>query len=69
MAQMIGDLLFLAQADNGLLNPNTAAVDLTAEVRALFDNFDAWSEERGVTLALEGTSAAVRGMDRCCAGP
>ncbi len=61
MAQMIGDMLFLAQADNGLLKPNTAAVDLTAEVHALFDYFDAWSEERGVTLALDGTSVAVAG--------
>jgi len=53
MAQMIGDMLFLAQADNGLLKPGRAEIDLSAEVRALFDYFDAWAEERGVTLALE----------------
>lgn len=55
MAQMISDMLFLAQADNGLLKPGRGEIDLGAEVRALFDYFDAWAEERGVTLALEDT--------------
>jgi two-component system heavy metal sensor histidine kinase CusS len=53
MAQMIADMLFLAQADNGLLKPGDAAIDLGHEVTALFDYFDAWAEERGVRLALE----------------
>jgi two-component system heavy metal sensor histidine kinase CusS len=53
MAQMIADMLFLAQADNGLLKPGNAAIDLRHEVAALFDYFDAWAEERGIRLALE----------------
>lgn len=57
MAQMIGDMLFLAQADNGLLQPGTGAVDLAAEAQGLFDYFEAWAEERGVSLALEGGQA------------
>jgi two-component system heavy metal sensor histidine kinase CusS len=57
MAKMIGDMLFLAQADNGLLKPSTAEVDLAAEVRDLFDCFDAWAEERGVALTLDGIAA------------
>jgi two-component system heavy metal sensor histidine kinase CusS len=61
MAQMIGDMLYLAQADNGLLKPSRDAVDLAAEVRGLFDYFDAWAEERGVALALDGSAAAVPG--------
>lgn len=61
MAQMIGDMLFLAQADNGLLKPGCEAVDLSAEVRALFDYFDAWAEARGVTLAMEGTAPPLLG--------
>jgi two-component system heavy metal sensor histidine kinase CusS len=61
MAQMIGDMLFLAQADNGLLKPGHAEIDLSAEVRALFDYFDAWAEERGITLALEGTASPLAG--------
>ncbi|MBU0498823.1 MAG: heavy metal sensor histidine kinase [Gammaproteobacteria bacterium] len=57
MAQMVGDMLFLAQADYGLLQPGTGTVDLAIETRGLFDYFDAWAEERGVSLALEGELA------------
>ncbi len=53
MAQMIADMLFIAQADNGLLQTGQGEVDLSSETRALFDYFDAWAEERGITLALE----------------
>jgi two-component system, OmpR family, heavy metal sensor histidine kinase CusS len=56
MAQMIGDMLYLAQADNGLLKPSRAEVDLAAETRELFEYFEAWAEERGVTLALQGVA-------------
>ncbi len=61
MAQMIGDMLFLAQADNGLLKPGRDEIDLIVEVRALFDYFDAWAEERGVTLSLEGKAPPLAG--------
>ena len=61
MAKTIGDMLFLAQGDHGLLRPSTATVDLVAEVGALFEYFDAWAEERRVSLTLDGTAAAVPG--------
>jgi two-component system heavy metal sensor histidine kinase CusS len=54
MAQMVGDMLFLAQQDNGASQREPAEVDLGAEVRALFDYYEGWAEERGVSLALEG---------------
>ncbi|OGT88940.1 MAG: hypothetical protein A2286_07545 [Gammaproteobacteria bacterium RIFOXYA12_FULL_61_12] len=57
MAQMIGDMLFLAQTDNGQLQPGTTSVDLATESRGLFDYFEAWAEERGVSLVLEGELA------------
>ena len=56
MAQMIGDMLYLAQADNGLLKPSQAQVDLADETQGLFDYFEAWAEERGVALAREGAA-------------
>ncbi len=56
MAQMIGDMLYLAQADNGLLKPRKARVDLAAETRGLFEYFEAWAEENGVALVLEGAA-------------
>lgn len=62
MAQMIADMLFLAQTDNGLYTPNTTAVDLVNEVRSLFDYYEAWADERDVTLRLEG--AAMVAGDR-----
>jgi two-component system heavy metal sensor histidine kinase CusS len=56
MAQMIGDMLFLAKADNKLYAPNTVAIDLAEQVRDLFDYYEAWAEERKVSLALEGNA-------------
>jgi two-component system heavy metal sensor histidine kinase CusS len=60
MAQMVGDMLYLAQADNGLLTPGQESVNLANETNGLFDYFEAWAEERGVSLALAG-SATVPG--------
>jgi two-component system heavy metal sensor histidine kinase CusS len=60
MAQMIGDMLFLAKTDNGLYEPNAEPIDLALEVQNLFDYYEAWAEERGVSLLLKG-AAQVRG--------
>lgn len=60
MAQMVGDMLYLAQADNGLLKPQTQTVDLGNETQDLIDYFEAWAEERGVALTTAG-SARVAG--------
>ena len=55
LARMIGDMLFLAQADNGLVVPQREPVDLAAQVRELFDFFDALAEEKNLQLALTGS--------------
>lgn len=60
MAQMVGDMLYLAQADNGLLKPSLEEVNLANEAQDLFDYFEAWAEERGVSLIQTG-AATVRG--------
>jgi two-component system heavy metal sensor histidine kinase CusS len=54
MAQMVGDMLFLAQQDNDVAARESAEIDLAAEVRGLFDYYEGWAEERGVSLVLEG---------------
>jgi two-component system heavy metal sensor histidine kinase CusS len=59
MAQMIGDMLFLAKADNGLYEPDSVDIDLAQEVRELFEYYEAWAEERGVSLALEGNATLL----------
>jgi two-component system heavy metal sensor histidine kinase CusS len=56
MARMISDMLFLAQADNGPCSTEAADLDLAAEVRALFDYYEGWAEELGVSLKLKGTA-------------
>lgn len=60
LARMIGDMLFLAKADNGLIVPHSEPIDLAHEVRQIFEFYEALSEEQGVHLALVG-EAAVQG--------
>ena len=61
MAKMVGDMLFLAQADNHLLKPELVTIELDAELRTLFDYFGAWAEERGVGLKLAGERVCTLG--------
>ena len=70
MARMISDMLLLAKAENGLVVPTRETVDLAAEVRALFDFYDALADERGLQLSLEGdgTISADRLMLRRALG-
>lgn len=55
LARMIGDMLFLAQADNGLIVPRREPVDLAEQVGELFDFFDALAEEKALQLSLTGS--------------
>ncbi|MFA5371342.1 MAG: heavy metal sensor histidine kinase, partial [Sideroxydans sp.] len=54
LARTIADMLFLAKADNGLIIPNSEAVDLRKEVQELFDFYEAVAEEQNVSLVLAG---------------
>ncbi len=54
MAQMVSDMLYIAQTENGPLQPGPTPVDLAEEARGLFEYFEAWAAERGVSLALSG---------------
>ena len=58
MAQMVGDMLFLAQTDNQAQIKKVETLELADEVHALFDYYEGWAEERGVALTLEGTARA-----------
>jgi two-component system heavy metal sensor histidine kinase CusS len=59
MAQMVGDMLFLAQQDYGDRRRESADVDLAAEIRSLFEYYEGWAEERGVALELKGSAQVV----------
>jgi two-component system heavy metal sensor histidine kinase CusS len=59
LARMVTDMLFLAQADNGLIVPNREEVDLAAEVDDLFEFFEPLASEAGVGLARRGAARAA----------
>lgn len=59
MAQMVGDMLFLAQAERSPENKQLTELDLAGEIRALFDYYESWAEEHGVTLALRGAATTT----------
>lgn len=60
MAQIVGDMLFLAQTDSSPFVRTITNLDLTKELRALFEYYEGWAEECGVSLSLEGT-AGIQG--------
>jgi two-component system heavy metal sensor histidine kinase CusS len=53
LRRMIGDMLFLAQAENPSHKLAREDVDLDAEVGAVFEFYEAWSEDAGVRLRFE----------------
>ena len=59
LARMIGDMLFLAKADNGLLPRPVEAVALELEARALMEFYEALAEEKRVTLQLIGAGTVI----------
>ncbi|EMF0716885.1 Cu(+)/Ag(+) sensor histidine kinase [Citrobacter freundii] len=61
MSKMVSDMLFLAQADNNQLIPEKTALNLADEVSKVFDFFEAWAEEREVSLRFEGRACWVSG--------
>lgn len=59
--KMVNDMLWLAKSENGLLKLSSTPIDLQDEVQALFEFFDAFAEERGVSLAVNAKSVFVQG--------
>jgi two-component system, OmpR family, heavy metal sensor histidine kinase CusS len=59
LARMIGDMLFLAKADNGLLPRPAEAVVLEDEAQALLDFYEALAEEKRIRLRLSGAAVVV----------
>lgn len=59
LAQMVDDMLFIAQTDNNSQKKNLCDLDLSAEVHTLFDYYGALAEQRGITLAVVGQAAVT----------
>lgn len=60
MSRMISDMLFLAQTENDRGNLRLTDVDLGELVKGVFEYFEAWAEDRRVSLQLLGRAAPVR---------
>lgn len=60
MSRMISDMLFLAQTENDRGNLRLTDVDLGELVKGVFEYFEAWAEDRRVSLQLLGTAGPVR---------
>ena len=58
LARTVSDMLFVATAEHGQIIPTVERVDLAHEIRALFEFFDAFVEERGVRLTATGAGFA-----------
>jgi two-component system, OmpR family, heavy metal sensor histidine kinase CusS len=61
LARMVSDMLWLAQADRGLITPAFEILDLTDEARSLLEYFGVLAEEKHVQIALEGAAQGVLG--------
>lgn len=59
LSRMIGDMLFLAKADHGLVSPFQESVGLAREVQDLFSFFEAVAEAKNVRLALAGSGEVL----------
>lgn len=70
LARMIAEMLFLAKADHGLIIPNREVINLSEEVGALLEFYEALAAERGVRLEQhgEGTIQGDRLMIRRALG-
>ncbi|MBD2838939.1 heavy metal sensor histidine kinase [Pseudomonas sp. JM0905a] len=66
LAQMVGDMLFLAKAEHGLLATRREPLALAAELDTLLDYFSPLAEDRQVTMTRSGEAllSADRSMLR-----
>lgn len=55
LARTISDMLFLAQAEHGLLVPGNERVELAQQVRELFEFFEALAAEKSLRLSITGS--------------
>jgi two-component system, OmpR family, heavy metal sensor histidine kinase CusS len=59
LSRMISDMLFLAKADHGLVDPFKETVDLAAEVEDLFSYFEVLAEGNNIQLCLNGRGSVL----------
>lgn len=60
LSRMINDMLFLAQTESAPDDLHLETVNLTETIQGLFEYFEAWVEDQGVSLQLKGRAAPIR---------
>lgn len=61
LSRLISDMLFIAQADHNETPFNEEVVELIAEAQRVADYLSLVSEERGVTISIDGEAVSVKG--------
>ena len=61
LTKMVGDMLWLAKSENGLLKLNLYQFNIGKEIETLFDFFGALAEEKNISLILKGDTSNVYG--------
>lgn len=59
LSRMIGDMLFLAQADHAMAIPSREPVDLGSEAQAVLDFYEALATEKHIAVSLVGTGSMI----------
>ncbi|WP_367395226.1 heavy metal sensor histidine kinase [Cupriavidus sp. Agwp_2] len=59
LGRMVSDMLYLAKVEHGITLPSQETINVTDEVRALFEFYDALAEDKGVHLQLHGQARIV----------
>lgn len=54
LSTIVRDMLWLAKTDNNILTLEKTELDIKKEVENLFDYFEAWAEEQGISLKVQG---------------
>lgn len=59
LGRMVSDMLYLAKMEHGITLPSEEAINVSDEVRALFEFYDALAEDKGVHLRLQGHARII----------
>lgn len=59
LSRMIGDMLFLAKSENGLVIASQDRLRLTDDVKSLFEFYEALADEKSIVLSCSGSGTVV----------
>ena len=57
LSRMIGDMLFLAKADNGLIVPHAELMKIESEIDAVIEFYEALASEKSIQILREGQAS------------